>query len=293
MGAQESKLSFRRGIFRLHEERNIPANDPYWESFWTLPESAEDVFTLFSPTDIRKARDDAPENVETLACALCTRLFTLRFHPQFPSEAAPELHLLNCLRVLTRLIPFLFEEDHESGEVGFLWDLRRRSGNPKAYDRELRDEALNNSTPRGNEQDIAKEYSWRVPNTEDENVEPLAEELMKVLIELLFFCGFTIPANYGDSQVVYGIWETGVGCSTPMGTTKQFESNKIETLRCILALISRGMYVPASKRMSMALVSWLIMSRRSAREPTHHPSGHDDSEKYSAGTLMLVVEYNH
>lgn len=30
MGASESKLVFKQGIFRLSEEQAIPANDPYW-----------------------------------------------------------------------------------------------------------------------------------------------------------------------------------------------------------------------------------------------------------------------
>jgi hypothetical protein len=30
MGASESKLVFKQGIFRLSEEKAIPANDPYW-----------------------------------------------------------------------------------------------------------------------------------------------------------------------------------------------------------------------------------------------------------------------
>jgi hypothetical protein len=30
MGASESKLVFKQGIFKLSEERNIAANDPYW-----------------------------------------------------------------------------------------------------------------------------------------------------------------------------------------------------------------------------------------------------------------------
>lgn len=30
MGASESKLVFKQGIFRLSEEQNIAANDPYW-----------------------------------------------------------------------------------------------------------------------------------------------------------------------------------------------------------------------------------------------------------------------
>lgn len=30
MGASESKLVFKQGIFRLSEEKGIPADDPYW-----------------------------------------------------------------------------------------------------------------------------------------------------------------------------------------------------------------------------------------------------------------------
>jgi len=32
MGASDSKLSFKKGIFRLSEERHIAADDPYWTS---------------------------------------------------------------------------------------------------------------------------------------------------------------------------------------------------------------------------------------------------------------------
>lgn len=32
MGASESKLVFKQGIFRLSEDKNIPADDPYWTS---------------------------------------------------------------------------------------------------------------------------------------------------------------------------------------------------------------------------------------------------------------------
>lgn len=30
MGASESKLVFKQGIFRLSEDQEIPADDPYW-----------------------------------------------------------------------------------------------------------------------------------------------------------------------------------------------------------------------------------------------------------------------
>lgn len=32
MGASDSKLVFKKGIFRLSGERSIPADDPYWTS---------------------------------------------------------------------------------------------------------------------------------------------------------------------------------------------------------------------------------------------------------------------
>jgi hypothetical protein len=32
MGASDSKLVFKKGIFKLSEERNIAADDPYWTS---------------------------------------------------------------------------------------------------------------------------------------------------------------------------------------------------------------------------------------------------------------------
>jgi hypothetical protein len=32
MGASDSKLVFKKGIFRLSEDKIIPADDPYWAS---------------------------------------------------------------------------------------------------------------------------------------------------------------------------------------------------------------------------------------------------------------------
>lgn len=245
MGAQESKLSFRRGIFRLHEERNIPALDTYWQNYWTLPESAEDIFTLFSASDIRKARDEAPENLHTLLLAVCHRLFDIFHDPQFPLHEVLVHQMLNCQRILTRLLPFLFEDPaFESYASVILWGPRDSDGQQTAQtDTDM--EAARAVRSAIQKEREAKDQ-WPKSNVAQASP-PIAEELTKTLIDLLFFCGFTIPSSYGKERIVYGIWETGVGSSVPMGTTKQFESNKIETLRCILALMSRGMYVPASE----------------------------------------------
>lgn len=39
MGASDSKLVFKKGIFKLSEERSIPADDPYWTSVSQEPHS--------------------------------------------------------------------------------------------------------------------------------------------------------------------------------------------------------------------------------------------------------------
>ncbi|KAJ3216571.1 hypothetical protein HDU67_009265 [Dinochytrium kinnereticum] len=67
MGATESKLAFRKNVFALYEQRNLnAADDAFWSKFYELPENPEDVFNLFSLKDIRRVRDSAPENLETL-----------------------------------------------------------------------------------------------------------------------------------------------------------------------------------------------------------------------------------
>ena len=148
MGASDSKLVFKQGIFRLSEDKIIPADDPYWASvgfvavarnpksstdqdtiqIWELPESTEDIFSLFSPNDIRRTRDTALENLETLILAITSRLFILRHHPSFPDpEFAPERDTLNCIRILTRILPYIYEaEQLQPWEDKFFWGVRRK-----------------------------------------------------------------------------------------------------------------------------------------------------------------------
>ncbi|KAH0545294.1 hypothetical protein FGG08_000593 [Glutinoglossum americanum] len=239
MGASDSKLVFKQGIFRLSEEKGIPPNDPYWTSFWKLPESAEDVFTLFSPTDVRRTRDTSLANLETLILAITTRLFHLRNHPSFPDlEVAPEREALNCIRVLTRILPFIYEVDNlEAWEDNFFWTVRRKR-TPSARTEVIFDEARPEE-----ELNIS-----RSPETDFEELKPLAEELIDTLIDLLFFSEFTLPKSpqATKSKVTFAIWQSGVGCNTPVGTSKEFESNRCEILRLLLTLTSRAMYLPAN-----------------------------------------------
>ncbi|KAI1342254.1 high-temperature-induced dauer-formation protein-domain-containing protein [Xylariaceae sp. FL0016] len=238
MGASDSKLVFKKGIFRLSEERNIPADDPYWTSFWELPESSEDVFNLFSPTDIRRTRDNAIENLQTLLLAVTSRLFILRHHPSFPDpELAPERDALNCIRVLTRLLPYVHEVDHlQAWEEKFFWGIRRKR---------TRRSAIANEVLFDESQEDQKDV--KPPTDEFEETKPLAEELIDTLIDLLFFSDLTVPRQpQGSPKVSYAIWQSGVGCNTALPTTKDYENNRCEILRLLLTIAGHSMYMSAN-----------------------------------------------
>ncbi|KZF20294.1 hypothetical protein L228DRAFT_254011 [Xylona heveae TC161] len=239
MGASDSKLVFKQGIFKLSEPKVIPEDDPYWTSYWDLPESAEDVFSLFAPADIRRTRDNNFVNLETLIRAVCTRIFLLRNHPSFPDpEIAPEKHILNCIRVLTRVLPFIYECDRlEEWQDQFFWAPRKRRSRRGEL---VKAEVLFDEAKPGGESPVSTD-----PPENFEEAKPLAEELLDTLTDLLFFSGFTLPqVQSGKNRVTYSIWQSGVGCNMPVASTKEYESNRSEILRLLLAITGKSMYTP-------------------------------------------------
>lgn len=209
--------------------------------FWELPESAEDISTLFSPSDIRRTRDKSLGNLETLILAVTARLFSLRDDPSFPdSDTAPESHALNCIRILTRILPFLYEADHlEDWESKFFWSGRRKRlrRGPTEESEVLFDE----SQP---DQETLPETSGDVA----EEARPLAEELIDTLTDMLFYAGFTLPrTENAKNKVTYAIWQSGVGCHTSIATSKELENNRCEVLKLLLTMASKSMFMPASR----------------------------------------------
>lgn len=192
------------------------------------------MFSLFSPADIRRTRDRALENLETLILATTSRLFILRHHPSFPDpEFASERDALNCIRVLTRILPYLYEKDSlASWEERFFWGNRKKRTRKAAISNEvIFDEARDKADSKGAEDDF-------------EDTKPLAEELIDTLVDLLFFSDLTLPPQLnGRSKVTYAIWQSGVGCNTAVATTKEYESNRSEILRLLLTLSGQSMYM--------------------------------------------------
>ncbi|CAN6603905.1 hypothetical protein TRVA0_002S03356 [Trichomonascus vanleenenianus] len=222
MGATDSKLQFKNHIFRLFEEGDIPRRDSYWNKFWEQPESANDIFTLFTASDIRSARDAHVENLETLIIAVASRMFYLYEHSSFPSpDVAPAKEMLNCVRLLTRIMPYIYE--------------RRSDDRIAQWEEELfwTKEFIPFNT------DIRQTV---VIEEDSAPQKPLACLLIETALGLLFYGGFTVPKGSGRSGVIHAIWETGVGSSSPVSSTQEMQSNRIEVLRLLLSLCSDGLY---------------------------------------------------
>ena len=110
MGASASKIKFRESLNAL-TTRDVSSTDAeFWDELWKIPSSSEEVFELLTPSAARKLRDTQFENLATLftqataqLCQIVETPYTIYFD-----------QALNCVRVLTRILPFLLER----GDLG-------------------------------------------------------------------------------------------------------------------------------------------------------------------------------
>ncbi|KAJ3268938.1 hypothetical protein HDV01_002077 [Terramyces sp. JEL0728] len=112
MGASESKIAFRKQVFNLSEP-----DIEQLELFYTLPETTEDIFNLCAHKDIRIAIEKQPHNVTLLIETLIERLEKYIKDPVETKEAS------NCIRLLTRILPFIFEASNNL-ENNMFWSVK-------------------------------------------------------------------------------------------------------------------------------------------------------------------------
>lgn len=110
MGASASRDKFRESFEELIGEDISPDDAEFWDELWKIPSSAEEVFELISPTAARYLRDERFDNLATLFTQATAQLCQIVETPYsiYFDQA------LNCVRVLTRVLPFLLEK----GDLG-------------------------------------------------------------------------------------------------------------------------------------------------------------------------------
>ncbi|CAG79584.1 YALI0E15664p [Yarrowia lipolytica CLIB122] len=115
MGQTESKQTFRTEIFRLSTDSSIPESDTiFWSKLWMVPENASDIFTLVGENDVRMALQTFPDNIATLVRVVSQQIINC-------DDTTPEPQLLNCIRVLTRVLPIVFESGTKTFDDDLFW----------------------------------------------------------------------------------------------------------------------------------------------------------------------------
>ncbi|EME82050.1 uncharacterized protein MYCFIDRAFT_154667 [Pseudocercospora fijiensis CIRAD86] len=245
MGVSESKIAFKQTVSRLLDNRNIDSAHPIWNELWTLPETADDVFSFWAANDIRELLWTHPNqkirNLITLLYVTIARLEQLQTQHVFPEQPSmTNRQIVNCMRILTRVIPFIHEaENMQEWANRFFWQPQRPT-----Y---LNWDRLN-SRPNQHYDGLRPNVLYDRQDADKEIGPPLGQRLLDVVTKYLFFAGFTLPSRETkdgtpDLEITLKVWHSGVGSgSSPYCTPDNFR-NQYETARLLLTLASRTMYI--------------------------------------------------
>lgn len=188
---------------------------------------------------VRRALVEAPENVATLVRVITSRLFNLVSDHTFPSAPTKSVtsfasslikggaaernttkEVLNCLRVLQRVFPVIFELESEPSifEREVLWKRdvvvvveaqshHEQTEQTPQFVIEDEDED-NNDGESGGESAAGPSLQASPPLQQTTTLPSMVERLFGCLIDLLFCCGFTLPSKLqvDHYKINYVIW---------------------------------------------------------------------------------------
>uniref|UniRef100_A0A673AQ19 Protein HID1-like n=1 Tax=Sphaeramia orbicularis TaxID=375764 RepID=A0A673AQ19_9TELE len=211
MGSSDSKLNFRKAVIQLTTKTQPveATDDAFWDQFWAdTTTTVQDVFALVPAAEIRAVREESPSNLATL-CYKAVEKLVQGAESGCTTEREKQV-VLNCTRILTRILPYIFEDQDWRG---FFWSTVPGAGRADELD-------------------------------DDDGARPLAESLLLAIADLLFCPDFTVhshkrgPDSVESMQSIDSceyIWEAGVGFA-------QLLLYYILLLTCF----SEAMYLPPS-----------------------------------------------
>ena len=179
------------------------------------------LFALVQPRDIRSIITKAPVNMKTLVCKAmevivsvfrdyrigapngCVVQATSDPRKAFVKTTIEKLN--NAVRILVRVLPFVFEDR------GYNW-----------------------------KQEL---FSQPLPGSASNKT--VAEELVDSLYLLLFLPSYTLPPNAVKRKdgTYFIIWEAGIAAKVAPPSTVEIDNNRFEVLKLLLVLMSPVLYM--------------------------------------------------
>jgi len=225
MGGSDSKLSFRQAVVQLTSKKTpIEVTDEiFWDQFWNdSVTTVNDIFALIPASEIRTLREECPSNLATL-CYKCVEKLVNATATGCAGQTEHQA-VLNCVRLLTRLLPYIFEDPDWRG---FFW-----------------------STVPG--QEAGAERLDRDRESDEEPPPPLAQSLINAIGDLLFCPDFTVhakrtgpetPEDLANIDSCAFIWEAGVGFASSPPLIAQHDYSRTELLKLLLTCFSEAIYL--------------------------------------------------
>ncbi|EFN77341.1 protein HID1 [Harpegnathos saltator] len=214
MGNADTKLNFRKAVVQLTSKTQVidASDDTFWDQFWSENvTNVQDIFTLIPAPEIRILREEAPSNLATLCYKAVEKL--VKAVDSSCRTQREHQTVLNCCRLLTRLLPYIFED---SDWKGFFWSSLPGKDNEESLP--LAHSLLNALC------DLLFCPDFTVAASRKSGPDK-AEELQSI-----------------DSCEY--IWEAGVGFAYSPPRYPILDSNRTELLKLLLTCFSETMYNP-------------------------------------------------
>ncbi|KAJ3608533.1 hypothetical protein NHX12_025580 [Muraenolepis orangiensis] len=199
------------------------SDDAFWDQFWAdTAITVQDAFALVPAAEIRAVREESPSNLATL-CYKAVEKLVQGADSGCPSDKERQI-ALNCTRLLTRILPYIFED---ADWRGFFWSNVPGAGRAGRLD--LGDDS--------------------------DDTRPLAESLLLAIADLLFCPDFTVHSHKKDPDSAENmqsmdsceyIWEAGVGFAQSPPFNYLHDLNRMELLKLLLTCFSEAMYLSPS-----------------------------------------------
>ncbi|KAJ8611150.1 hypothetical protein CTAYLR_003576 [Chrysophaeum taylorii] len=227
MGQGNSKADLADILVTLSQTDVSPEAHDFWDDLWRLGTSPEDVFELISPDDVRRLKTERPENLVTLFTQAVAQLCQI-VHTPIPMYFG---QALNCVRILTRLLPFLLEVPGDPFVERLCWSVEEDDHHHHHHQGE-----------------------------EEAAPEPLARLVVHAAMHLLFLPGFTVDATAFEEEeeeeersgekrngvTQSALWAAGIGgFEARPAIASTFDRNRIEVLRLLLAATCEPLYQTA------------------------------------------------
>jgi hypothetical protein len=266
MGNSESHATFVDGIKRLLVEDVRSDDREFWEALFTAPMSVEDVFEIISPDHIRQLRQKRPQNLQVFLHRIVAQMSSVceaaeGGEDSEPRPLAPAMatSASTSIRLLTRIVPFLLEEQGDEVIRDILW-------RPGGFEVPATTEAEGT--------DASREDTSGGPATQEKSSPSAAvqggsgtvcaNEILHYIGRFLFLPHFSVtPAPRSKTQKGDGkgtvrklptcrvdprvVWKSGVGIALemPRVNSPQHYRSRCEVLRCLLACLSGPLFQSA------------------------------------------------